>query len=414
MTLDPAEATSRMTFAATPSTDTVPETEVGLGARAAQLVCEKRGAEAIALLRDAGTGEGISAQAWEGLADLLWYHGDMAGAEAAYREVLSRAPRNDAALVRLSMLLEWRAEREAAKALLLGDGSATLSGAVAARLGFLRLGERDHLGAETVLRYATTQEGAPTSAWRDLSDALVHLGRRAEAMAIARDGIARWPEDPGAQAWLGHLLIDAGKHEEALGYLRLSLATGAAPSYARMRHAEALYRSGNPEASVEEARRTLEEQPGNPAVTGHIGYLMVQCGQVEYGARLLTEAIAALPDSPDLRLLHSAAFFDCGRIPDAVAAARAAAEALAENADILDRYGHVLLAAEDPVTAATVFDRVIAINPGHIRAWTGYCEAERRCKRFKTAIAAFRKLSELGADADTIRTQRYRLFGEMT
>lgn len=399
-----------MTLAATPGT---PASEQSVVARIAALVQEKRGAEAIALLR-AEAGEGSAADAWTQLAELFWQQQDFPGAEAAYGEALARAPREETALIRLSMLLEWRGEREQAKALLLGNGAVALSGPVAARLGFLRLGERDFVNAESVLRYAIAQPGTPSSAWRDFSDALVHLGRRGEAMAVARDAHARWPDDPGAQAWLGHLLIDIGQHEEALALLRQSIASGAAPGYARMRLAEALFRLGRLPECVEQARLTIEEQRGQPPVTANIGYLMVRCDLVEEGDRLLRDAIAGMPDSPDLKLLQSSAFFDHGRVADAVAVAREAAEALPENADILDRLGQMLLAADDPVAAAEAFQRAIALAPRHLRAWVGHCEAERLCKRFKSAIAAFRKLPELGADAETIRVQRYRLFGEMT
>ena len=382
--------------------------------RAARLVREGRGAEAIALLRDEA-GEAATAEAWESLADRLWGQGDFAGAEAAYREILARVPRHDNALIRLSVLMEWRGQREEAKAMLRGDGAAPLTGPVAARIGFFRVGEHDFINAETILRFAIQQPGAPPTAWRDLSDTLIHLRRRPEAVTIARQGVDRFPGDPNLQAWLGHLLIDGGHYEEALGYLDLALASGAAPAYARMRYAEALFRADRPAECMEHARMALADDAAPPpAMVAHIGYLLVRCGAQAEGDTLLRQAIAALPDSADLRLLHSAAFFDSHRVAEAIGAARESAEALPENADVLDRYGHMLLAVNDAETACGIFERAIASAPHHLRAWIGLCEAERQCRRFKNAIAAFRKLPELGADAETIRQQRYRLFGELT
>lgn len=382
--------------------------------RAARLVRDGRGAEAIALLRDEAGGA-APADAWDALAELLWGQGDHAGAEAAFREVLARAPRHDNALIRVSFLMEWRGQRDEAKAMLRGDGAAPLSGPVAARIGNFRVGEHDFINAETILRFAIQQPDAPPGAWRDLSDTLIHLRRRPEALVLARQGVDRFPGDPVLQAWLGHLLIDTGHFEEALGYLDLALASGAAPSYARMRYAEALFRADRPADCMEHARMALADDAAPPpAMRAHIGYLLVRCGAREEGDALLREAIASQPDSADLRLLHSAAYFDSQRIAEAVAAAREAAEAMPGHADVLDRYGHILLAVEDAETACGVFERAIAAGPHHLRAWVGLCEAERQCRRFKNAIAAFRKLQELGADAETIRTQRYRLFGELT
>jgi len=400
-----------MTSAAMPASAAPGETPA---IRAAGLVREGRGAEAIALLRDEA-GEAATADAWEGLAELLWGQGDFPGAEAACREILALAPRHDNALIRLSVLMEWRGQRDEAKAMLRGDGAAPLSGPVAARIGFFRVGEHDFVNAETVLRFAIQQPGAPPGAWRDLSDTLIHLRRRPEALVIARQGVDRFPGDPVLQAWLGHLLIDGGHYEEALGYLDLALASGAAPAYARMRYAEALFRADRPAECMEHARMALADDAAPPpAMLAHIGYLLVRCGAQEEGDALLRRAIASLPDSADLRLLHSAAFFDSQRIAEALAAAREATEAMPGNADVLDRYGHMLLAVNDPETACAMFERAIAAGPHHLRAWVGLCEAERQCRRFKNAIAAFRKLPELGADAETIRTQRYRLFGELT
>lgn len=382
------------------------------GACAARLVQEKRAAEAVALLREAGASAPL--QAWEELADLLWQQADHLGAEPAYQEVLARAPRHDTALIRMSMYFEWRGDLEGAKAFLRGDGTEALTGPVAARLGHLRLHSSDHVNAEGVLRFAVAQPNTPVSAWRDLSETLHALGRRPEAMAVAREAFARQPNDTEVRAWLGHLLLDGGEAGLAVEHLGAALAAGDAPPFARLRHAEALFRTQQPDACVAEARRALEEQPDAPPVRALVGYLLIQCGSSADGERLMEEAIAADPLSPGLRMLHSAAFFDGGRIAEAAAAARDAAEAMPDNIELVDRYGHILLQYGDYRTARGVFHHAIKVKSDHLNAWLGLCEAARLSKQFKEAIAAFRKLGELGADAQTIRNQRFRLFGEMT
>lgn len=390
----------------------VPATEDDLDTRAARLVQDKRGVEAVALLRE--TGEGAPIIAWQGLAELLWQQGDHAGARSAYEQVLLRTPRDDTALIRLSQCLEWSGDLAGAKALLRGDGIAPLTGRVAARLGHILLHSGEAVNAEGVLRFAVAQPDAPASAWRDLSETLHVAGRRPDAMAIARAAHARMPEDAEIRGWLGSLLLDSGEAALAAEHLGAAQASGRAPPFVRIRYAEALFRSGQKAACVAEARQVLDEPPVTPPIRALVGYMLIQCGEFAQGEALMTEAIAAEPLSPGLHLLHSAAHADCGRDREATIAARAAAEALPENAEILNRYGQMLLKVDEPALAGPVFNRALAINPDLLHAWIGLCEAARQCKRFKEAIAAFRKLGELGADAQVIRDQRYRLFGEMT
>lgn len=384
----------------------------GLAAAALRLVDDGRGAAAVALLQ--GAGDAATTDAWEGLADRLWQRAEYPEAELAYSAVLARHPRHDVAVVRMSMYFQWRQDLPGARAFLRGDGTTPLTGPVAARLGHLLLHEGDHVNAEAMLRFAIGQPGAPASAWRDLSETLNLSGRRADAMAIARDAFALMPSDPEIQAWLGHLLLEVGEAERAAGHLGAALASGAAPPFARLRYAEALFRTKQIAACIAEARRALDDRSLAPASRALAGYLLIQCGESTEGEALMAEAIAAEPLSPGLRLLRSAAFFDCGRKAEAVMAARDGADALPDSLEILDRYGHLLLITEDVATALGVFERALAIKPDHLNSWLGLCEAARLCKQFKQAIAAFRKLNELGADAQTIRDQRYRLFGEMT
>lgn len=391
-----------------------PDATTDLADRIAQLVQDKRGAEAVALLQAEGS-DAAGAVPWLVLAGQLWAQNDFPAAEAAFREVIARHPRDDSALIHLSLLSEWRGDRAQAKAILAGDGSAPLSGIIAARLGLLRVAEHDFFNAEPVLRFAISQPGTPPHSWRDLSDTLGHLGRHQEAMAVAREAVDRFPEDPGAQAWLGHLLIDAGRPAEAIGFLAVAIASHHAPPYARTRYAEALFRTEQKPACLEQVRLALAEQPDRaPASSAHLGYLLVRCGELDEGTALLDLAVAADPADPNMRLLQSSAYFDEGRVAEAAVVAREAAEAMPDNADIQNRYGHMLLAASQHALATQAFARAIELNPTMLHAWIGQCEAARLCKQFKVAIAAFRKLPELGADAETIRIQRYRLFGEVS
>ncbi len=380
--------------------------------RMARAVRQGQSDEAIALLQALTAGGSGGAERWHDLAVLLYEQGDLVGAEAVWQEALRRTPRLEPALLGLAQMMDVNGRRAEARALLAGDAAAPPTGLVAERLGAMLLADGDPAGAEAVLRASLLAGGASDASWYALGDALRTQGKRAEAIEVGRQIVEQRAGQAVPLAWLGVALLEAGEHEEAEACLRQALAAPHAPAWARIRHAEALLKLGQAEECVAAARAALAAEPGQPPLMAHAGYLLRRAGAEADAVALFAEATERDPMSEAVRLLESASFYDSKRLDEAAESARQAALVLFDRSDIMDRYGHLLLDLEDHDTAAECFTTAIALSEHHVRAWVGLCEAERRRKRIKEAVAAFRKVVELNADANTVRYLRYRLFGE--
>jgi tetratricopeptide (TPR) repeat protein len=111
------------------------------------------------------------------------------------------------------------------------------------------------------------------------------------AVAIAREVVQAYPNDPLAYALLGSAYYNTGRSEEATKYLQkcLELRPEQAEAYEIL--ARVAYEKGNPEESIRLARESLKRSPGNPDVLNQLGRSLMDLGRTDEAVQILRQAV---------------------------------------------------------------------------------------------------------------------------
>lgn len=137
---------------------------------------------------------------------------------------------------------------------------------------------------------------------RALSDA----GDRNGAIAVAESAVKTFPKDAQTQFVLVNLYQDAGRSTDAEKLLR----------------------------------QMLSNEPSNPTVLNHLGYLLANRGeQLDEAVTLVKKALDADPDRPEYLDSLGWAYYKRGELNDAVKYLSAAAAKLPDNSEVQDHLG---------------------------------------------------------------------------
>ncbi|WP_304621601.1 tetratricopeptide repeat protein [Roseomonas sp. KE0001] len=178
--------------------------------------------------------------------------GDLARAEALYRQVLARDPREANAMNLLGVLHRQR-----------GD----LPGA-------LRL----------IRRALALRPEAPVFL-AALGGALAEAGRLEEAVDALRAALARRPDDAVSLRNLGQALCALGRPGEALAPLRRAVALAPRQGEAHLALAHGLREAGDPAAALEAARAAMALPGLSEALARQAGFLLAALGGAAAPAR---------------------------------------------------------------------------------------------------------------------------------
>jgi tetratricopeptide (TPR) repeat protein len=141
------------------------------------------------------------------------------------------------------------------------------------------------------------------------ADALTEMGRRDEAVKLLQDALTRAPEDDDLQLKLGAVFEEAGEIENA----------------------EKAFRS------------ILERDPLHAPALNYLGYMLADRGlRLPEAITLIERALQVDPDNPAYLDSLGWALFKQGKVDEAEAPLRKAAEALATQSVIQDHLGDVL------------------------------------------------------------------------
>jgi tetratricopeptide (TPR) repeat protein len=159
-------------------------------------------------------------------------NGDLAGAIAAYRQLLAASPTDADALNLLGVALHQSGERAGAiECLRLAVKSRRKDPALHYNLGTLLLDAADPAGAESALRTALTLGSREPHLEMNLANAIALQGRAQQALPLYQAATRRAPRSAGVWFNYGNALRDLGDLEQAAAAYRK--ATGCAPADAR-------------------------------------------------------------------------------------------------------------------------------------------------------------------------------------
>ncbi|HKS88949.1 MAG TPA: tetratricopeptide repeat protein, partial [Stellaceae bacterium] len=202
------------------------------------------------------------------------------------------------------------------------------------------------------------------------AEALLHAGRREEALALCRRA---FPEtdivgDAASLQICAWVFSNCGCHADAAEAYRqlVRLRPDWAEGY---RHWSAsLIALGRPEEAMTPALRAAALAPHDSGIAVHAAELLMRRGAAEDAAALLREAADHSVEPPLLRVL-SAAEMLCGRLPEALAAIDRALAGAGANVEYHIHRGHLLWQLDDLAGAAAALERAAALDPasGEVR-----------------------------------------------
>lgn len=340
--------------------------------------------------------------------------GQLADAEAAWRQAVALAPADPAPWLALSALLARGKRHEeaatvAAQAAVLHPQDASLARRAAESL----LVSGNAVGAEREARRALAIDAVDAAAHLLLADALWRQHRGRDAVRAAETGLFAVPDSQPLRMRLGFLHLMQNSPAAAASVFRDAVRHPRSTPDAWLGLSDALWRAGEVEEAGAAAREGLAAFPSNAQLRARLAQLLLAEGDAEAAQATLAEVVAEDAGSETVRLAMADALWRQGRRAEALAAAREVAAAAPDDPAVAARLGHLLLENGDVDEAVSQFERAIAAKPDLVPAWTGLCDAERTRKRIKPAIEAYRRAEALGMDRMTRRLLRFRLFGEL-
>jgi Tfp pilus assembly protein PilF len=304
------------------------------------LLRERRGAEALAIVRQIAAQAPSSVDAHHALALCHTECGDHAAAEQSFRRALSLAPGNAMVLGNFATMLRGQGRDEEAFRIFLQAADAGPDGArfrVEAGLAALDLGRS--ADALRLLELAVAQQAGSARAWHGLGNARRAQGDLEGAEAAFRKAVALAPQAAASWVNLGVVLRLLGRPGDAIAcYDRARQAGFRGPELPDAR-AGALLDVGRAAEALEQARAVVREHPGFAQGHATLANLLWEYGPVLAPGSDPFEAFAAAaqaqPDNLGLRLAYVRFLMESRRHH----------EALEELADLRTRADHPRLLA---------------------------------------------------------------------
>jgi Flp pilus assembly protein TadD len=229
--------------------------------------------------------------------------GEMEAAEAAYRQALSLAPEDDAALKGLALVLLRTGRADQARPILKSllerrpDDVELLNnlGVALRDLG----AQRDAVG---YFRKAMEIDPDDRNALANLAYTLAMVGCSEEAIPLCRRALAIWPDSAELYNALAVGLTQQRDTENAVSAYRSALSLNPHLATAWMNLGVAYFRIGQEIKGVRPLRRALAIEPDQVEALNNLGLIYLLRGRYETAEELLRRAIALRPNASDFRL----------------------------------------------------------------------------------------------------------------
>ena len=297
----------------------------------------------------------------------LHERGDLDGAEALYRAVLSQAPGDADALHMMGVLADQR-----------GDAGAAV----------VLIGRALAAGPERAFVHA------------NLGNALHRLGRLSEAVASHRRAVALRPDSAPMLGNLAASLLASGEAGEAVAACRrlVALAPESAESWLRLGNALSAAGEAGAEAAL---RRCVAIDAGQAEGWYNLGCLALAKGDAAGAARLLREAVVLRPVFAEARTNLGVALHRLGLLAEAAESHRAA---ICDDPALVAAHhnlGCVSLARNRCDEAAESYRAALALRPGDGMARFGLC-ASRLPMLYRDEAEIGRRRAEYAAELSAL------------
>lgn len=143
-------------------------------------------------------------------------------------------------------------------------------------------------------------------------------GKAQTGEALLGDWINKHPQDRQVRHALAQTLLDNGRNKEAIGHYE-TLLKSVPNDLVALNNLAWAYGTQKDARAISTAEQAYRLQPKNPSVLDTYGWLLVEANQAQRGIPLLRQALAAQPESADIRWHLGAALAKAGDKANAIA-----------------------------------------------------------------------------------------------
>lgn len=219
---------------------------------------------------------------------------------------------------------------------------------------------RDYRSALTIWQDSVTKYPNNPRAHCNLGDALIRLGRAAEAIPHCEQAVRIKPDYALAFANWGSALAQAGRLEEAVERLARALQIQPDLPEAHFNLGRALLRMGRPTEAVDHLEQTIQLNAMDAEAHYELGNALLAAGRLPEAMQHWQRAAQIKPDFVDARNNLGAALAQSGRFPEAIDQLKAVLRITPLDAEVRANLGNVLLASGNRPEAIKHYEQALA------------------------------------------------------
>ncbi|MBA3854702.1 MAG: hypothetical protein C0503_09810, partial [Gemmatimonas sp.] len=240
-------------------------------------------------------------------------------------------------------------------------------------------------------------------ALRGETQALLMLGRGAEAAVPAQQLLALLPDDVDALLLISTARFESGDPEGALEVLDQARRSDPKRAEVQRGIGNVLRAMGNIDAAIAAYRHALAIDADFAAVRYDLAQLLVARGDFLEAERELVAALDTVPTYADATLALADLHRQRGMPAKALGLLVEFLEQDPYSFDGLVALGELLFEMERPDDAAFAFQRVLRFDPSHVGAVFHQGVLLSRQERYREALACFRRVAELDPQGEFAR-----------
>lgn len=322
--------------------------------------------------------------------------GGLEPAEAIYRRILAREPRNADAQHLLGMLLWQRGDAESAAAQIRkAIGIAPAVAPFHNNLGLVLDAAGRHSEAGDCFRTAIRLAPGYAEAHANLGRTLERERRIPEAISAYGEALRLKPDFIEALHRLGCVLLAAGEISEAVREFEGVLARNPNHLEANVNLSSALKRQGRYEEAARHCRRATAAFPESAEAHANLGAVLLNLDQLEEAESACREALRLKPGLAEAHCNLGAILLKKERVAEARGCCEEALLCRPDSPEAHNNLGNVLRARCDYVGARSCYERALAADPSYFEAWLNLSVALKDLDLHEDAIAAGRRAVSL-------------------
>lgn len=320
------------------------------------------------------------------LANFLWSAGRPADAEAAFRAALGVEPNNALANRAMASFCISTGRMADAEQYLTRVATPAVPSGVLALADYYMAVRRPRDAIETLNKIRGNPR-VSAIAEEKLVRALAAAGERPKAYALADAVLKRNPRDAGAQLAKGQLLLDDGRPDEALRYVRAAAESAPKSAQAQFLLGKLYAVRGDIPAAQAAFNQVLVENPRAVAAQIELANLYLASNRADASLSSARDALSTEPRNPNARLALARGLIASNDLSAAELEIEALLKDYPQSAAVHVQSGLLATVRKDPGGARTAFERALHIAPGSLDAIAGLIALDLSSGDFAAAKA---------------------------